>query len=220
MEVSLINRKNKFSRGGTLIRNCKECKRDFISYRCRKSIFCGAGCMAKNKEFREGISKRQKGYKPTDEALKNMSLSHLGKPNNSSTKFKKGNIPPYKGKKIPKEVVEKMVKTHKENRIKNGYIYKIPKDNYKEIRHSRIYDIWRTSVFARDNWICQKYKIRGGKIHAHHINNFADYPELRFAIDNGITLSEKAHKEFHKIYGIRHNTREQLLDYLNNYNAN
>ena len=74
--------------------------------------------------------------------------------------------------------------------------------------------LWREAVFARDNWICQKYGLRGGKLHPHHIQNFAQYPELRFAIDNGITLSEKAHKEFHKKYGIKNNTKGQLEEFL------
>ena len=69
-----------------------------------------------------------------------------------------------------------------------------------KIRHSIEYRLWREAVFARDNWTCQKCEERGIELHPHHIQNFADYPELRFAIDNGITLSEKAHKEFHKIY--------------------
>lgn len=32
---------------------------------------------------------------------------------------------------------------------------------------------------------------------------------------NGITLSKKAHKEFHHIYGTKNNTKEQLIEFLN-----
>ena len=82
------------------------------------------------------------------------------------------------------------------------------------IRHSIEMRLWREAVFARDNYTCQKSGEKGGKLVAHHINNFADYPELRFAIDNGITLSEKSHKEFHKKYGRLNNTGGQLLEFL------
>ena len=83
-----------------------------------------------------------------------------------------------------------------------------------KIRMSIEYYLWHEAVFARDNWTCQKYGIRGGRLHAHHIQNFAQYPELRFAIDNGITLSDKAHKEFHDRYGRKNNTKEQLMEFL------
>ena len=89
----------------------------------------------------------------------------------------------------------------------------ITPENIK-IRTSIESQLWRKTIFAHDNFTCQKYGIRGRKLHAHHINNFADFPELRFAIDNGITLSDKAHIEFHKKYGKKNNTREQLDDFL------
>lgn len=82
------------------------------------------------------------------------------------------------------------------------------------IRTSIEFRLWREAVFARDNWTCQKTSERGGKLHPHHVQNFADYPELRFEIDNGVTLSGVAHRKFHKEYGIKNNTREQLEEFL------
>jgi len=62
----------------------------------------------------------------------------------------------------------------------------------KIIRGSNEAKLWREAVFKRDNWICQKTKEKGNKLHAHHIKNFAQFPELRFTLDNGITLSKKS----------------------------
>ena len=84
----------------------------------------------------------------------------------------------------------------------------------KLLRSNTEYKLWRKSVFERDNFICQKCKVSGGKLVAHHINNFSEFPELRLAIDNGITLSKKAHEEFYKIYGKRNNTKQQLEEFL------
>lgn len=83
------------------------------------------------------------------------------------------------------------------------------------IRNSVETVLWREAVFARDHWTCQKTGIKKGPLNAHHIKNFAEFPELRFAISNGITLSEKSHQEFHKKYGRKNNTEKQLIEFLN-----
>ncbi len=83
------------------------------------------------------------------------------------------------------------------------------------IRKSVEYILWRKSVLERDNFTDQKTGQRGGKLVVHHINNFAEKKELRLAIDNGITLSVESHREFHRRYGIKNNTREQLIEFLN-----
>ncbi len=68
----------------------------------------------------------------------------------------------------------------------------------KRIRKSQEYKDWRKSVFERDKYTCQKcYDSRGGNLQAHHLKSFADYPEFRFAIDNGLTLCEDCHVNIH-----------------------
>lgn len=119
------------------------------------------------------------------------------------------------GQKTPIETLRKQIEAHKGNKTnfwKGGKMKNYPV--LEQIRKSSEYKLWRKAIFERDNFICQKYGIKGGKLVAHHINNFADFSELRFAINNGITLSKKAHDEFHKKYGKNNNTKEQLEEFL------
>lgn len=87
-------------------------------------------------------------------------------------------------------------------------------------RNCSKYNEWRMNVFKRDNFTCQCCKKRGGDLNAHHLKNFSEYKELIYDIDNGITLCEKCHLEnypdsFHSRYGHKHNTPEQLREYIN-----
>lgn len=63
------------------------------------------------------------------------------------------------------------------------------------IRHTLEYRLWRTKVFERDSYTCRVCHWRGGRLQPHHIKAFAHYPELRFNVDNGITLCSDCHKD-------------------------
>ena len=89
------------------------------------------------------------------------------------------------------------------------------------LRHRREYKEWRTSVYERDDYTCQCCGTRGGRLNAHHINQFADYTELRYEINNGITLcvdchDSTEHGSFHNIYGTHNTTSFQLREYILN----
>lgn len=95
------------------------------------------------------------------------------------------------------------------------------------IRQSKEYTQWRKAVFERDDYTCQCCGARSSKhnpvfLHAHHLDSFADNPNLRFDIENGVTLCKNCHDirvvgSFHYCYGTRNNTRTQYQDYLNKY---
>ena len=154
-------------------------------------------------------------------------------------KHKKGIVPWNKGLKLPKlsgknnsrfsRVILKCKQCRKEFEVKNyrkdeamfcsrecAYKYRdsnLSTENEK-IRRNKDYKIWRELVFERDNWTCQKCLERGFELNAHHIENFSDNKDLRFNIDNGITLCRECHYKFHKIYGFNNNNDLQLRKFL------
>lgn len=57
---------------------------------------------------------------------------------------------------------------------------------------------WRYSVLSRDNYTCQgKADEHHSQLHAHHIKSYAKYPELRYDVNNGITLCRSCHIKEH-----------------------
>lgn len=141
-----------------------------------------------------------RGKKLSQSHKDNISKSRLGSKNQNFGKPMSDNA---------KRILSEIHKGSRNHNWKGG----ISTEN-NTIRNSQEMRLWRKSVFIRDNFTCQKYKTKGGELESHHINNFADFPELRFAIDNGITFSKKAHDEFHKKYGRKNNTLEQLEEFL------
>jgi len=56
---------------------------------------------------------------------------------------------------------------------------------------------WRETVYHRDNYTCQKCGNKGGKLHAHHIKEFAKFPDFALDVSNGITVCLACHEEIH-----------------------
>jgi hypothetical protein len=54
---------------------------------------------------------------------------------------------------------------------------------------------WRFDILKRDNYTCQICYRHGGNLNVHHIRKWSEYPELRFDINNGITLCVDCHIE-------------------------
>ena len=147
--------------------------------------------------WNKGLKGYGKGRKHTTKTKRKMSENHKGENN------------PFYGKHHSKEMRRKMSETRSDennNNWKGGIT-----SERNHIRTSIESRLWREAVFSRDSWTCQKCKQEGKYINAHHIMNFSDYPELRFAIDNGITFCEECHKKFHKEYGKESNNKEQII---------
>lgn len=56
---------------------------------------------------------------------------------------------------------------------------------------------WARAVFSRDKNTCQHCGATEIQLHAHHVKSFADYPDLRWDVDNGLTLCWKCHLMIH-----------------------
>lgn len=135
-------------------------------------------------------SESLKGIKRSEKTKKQMSEVRLGK--KFSEEHKRKLSESHKGKKLT-EKTRKLIsfkgKGEKHWNWKGG----VTPINQK-IRQSFDYKEWRMNVFVRDNFECQKcFQERGKYITAHHIKSFAHYPDLRFDINNGITLCENCH---------------------------
>lgn len=163
------------------------------------------------------------GKKHTEEAKLKNRLAHLGKPSGmegkTHTKEVRETIAQiHRGRKASQETRRKMSESQKrignrppspkgkspsEQHRKNLSISKMGEKNHRwkggitpisrRVRNSREYLLWRTAVLERDNKTCI-WCFSTENLHADHIKRFSDYPELRFAIDNGRTLCFTCHR--------------------------
>lgn len=79
-------------------------------------------------------------------------------------------------------------------------------EHHLEIRDTTQYYEWRKAVLDRDNRTCQHCHITEDQLpkvghvvetnmHTHHIKSWKEFPDLRYVVENGITLCCKCHRE-------------------------
>ena len=74
---------------------------------------------------------------------------------------------------------------------------------------------WRKQVFDRDKYTCKCCGLtNSGDLNAHHLNGYHWDIENRYNIDNGVTLCEVCHKDFHSIYGRGKNTVDEYNEFI------
>ena len=138
-------------------------------------------------EHRAKIGEKSKGNK-----------SNLGKPQSAEHKAKisaalKGKRNSL-GTKRSVEFRRKLADYWAANREKHNHYIDGKYSERRSVRGGLEYRLWREAVFRRDDWTCVECGARGN-IHAHHIKQFALYPELRHDLSNGQTLCVPCHEK-------------------------
>lgn len=103
------------------------------------------------------------------------------------------------GRKLPEELKARIRATCKAKALRGALSPMWVADRSKlakanEQRFDTSHREWSRTVKMRDKWQCRiKNQDCEGRLEAHHILSYAEYPELRYTINNGITLCHAHH---------------------------
>jgi hypothetical protein len=150
---------------------------------------CHACTRVKERRSTKGRPSAFKGAAHTAETKAKMSAARKGKPS------------PAKGVSRSIEFRAKISAALRETAARGPACHSFKDGKLAERRDQRFsqeYKRWRFDVFLRDRFTCQHCgDDRGGNLRAHHIKSFADHPELRFDVANGLTLCDTCHDAEH-----------------------
>jgi ribosomal protein S27AE len=145
-------------------------------------------------EHRAAIAAALKRHVKTPEHRANLGKAHKGKKESEASRLT--NSRGQMGKTLSEETKRRIGDGCRGSR---HYDWKggVPKIN--RFADPRYY-AWQDAVFTRDDWTCQRcgYRnARGVLLHAHHVQRWRDYPELRLEPANGLTLCRECHLREH-----------------------
>ena len=79
------------------------------------------------------------------------------------------------------------------------------------------YDSFIKDTLKTRNYTCELSNKKGGNLVVHHLDCFSDFPNKIMLSENVIVITEKIHLLFHKLYGYKHNTKEQFEEFKHRY---
>lgn|SRR3990167_1849088 len=176
---------------------CKNCKKEFKDYQSNGRVFCSRNCSSISKVGVPNVknSIALKGRKLSQESIQKRTESRKGYKHSEQTKRKIGqtNSIVLLGKKQSPETIERRAsKFRGENHYR--WIEDRTKVKLDKERGGPLHKQWSKDVKKRDNWKCRIADENcDGKVVAHHILGWAKYPELRYQVNNGITLCRFHH---------------------------
>lgn len=126
------------------------------------------------------------GMKKSDKYKNSIKNPERGK---KISKSKKGKIPYIMTDEIRKKMSDGRRGEKSPCYIKDRTLIKHQTD-----RNNPEYKQWRMKVYIRDNYKCKINNLDcHGRLEAHHILGFTDHPDLRYDVNNGITLCHVHH---------------------------
>jgi hypothetical protein len=161
--ISISNRTGGF-------KDCVICNSTFYSAKCRiLARCCSKKCAWKSSgNLKRGVQGKNKGKHWKIKDTSNMNKDKIGKPSHLLGKTREKSHSWIKDRTKLKTDRQKMYDTQ--------------------------YKYWMLEVKKRDKWKCRiKDNNCKGKLEAHHILGWSTYPELRYNVNNGISLCHYHH---------------------------
>lgn len=122
------------------------------------------------------------------------------------------------GRFLTNDIKEKISKANKGRYLGSNsprYNHDLTDEERERGRKILGYQEFIKEVYKRDNYTCQKCgDNKGGNLVAHHLNGYDTFKEQRTDVNNGVTLCNVCHKEFHSLYGYGNNTKEQYEEWI------